>query len=100
MPRSFLPSPMRVRLVAALITPALCAAAAPEAVPAGPSSCAPERPQPRQAPPTRGEPVICGKARTRAPAPPPAAPPSSRPGPSHKAWFDDYSVKGAGLVER
>jgi len=45
--------------------------------------------------------VTCAVADRAKPVQPSPAPQTEgRPGPSHKAWFDDYRVRGAGLIER
>lgn len=96
MSRKSLLSPIPVCLLAALAAPLLCAGAAPqiskERACKHPSHQAASRTCP---------PRTKATARNRlAESPPPAPNAPVRPGPNHKAWFDDYGVRGAGLIER
>ncbi|MDR6624433.1 hypothetical protein J2728_000728 [Caulobacter segnis] len=99
MPRGFLSTTTRSALVAAMMLPMVCAAA--ETTTQG------VRPGERQTRPTADaigathtKPGACCRTGVDGDAAQKRLAPAPRPGPSHKAWFDDYRVRGAGLIER
>ena len=97
MSRRSVSSSIRLCLLFALAGPTLCAAAQPDVQVRRERACNPTIPPGRNAKAAPAKQAACPD-RGADPAATSALG-AMRPGPSHRAWFD-YTVTGAGLIER